>query len=37
MLMLLDNQDMIYLLTLLHKAIVDVYKMYADIKGYMNF
>ena len=28
---------MIDLLTLLHKTIIDVFKMYADNKGYMNF
>lgn len=33
----LDNQDMITLLTLLHKSIIDVYKVYSDKKSYMNF
>mmetsp|Transcript_39533 Transcript_39533/g.38017 ORF Transcript_39533/g.38017 Transcript_39533/m.38017 type:complete len:201 (+) Transcript_39533:874-1476(+) len=37
LLTMLDNQDMIDLLTLLHKAIIDIYKSYADNKGHMNF
>ena len=28
---------MINLLTVLHKSIIDIYKIYADSKGYMNF
>ena len=37
MLSQLDNQDMIELLTLFHKAIIDIYKQYADNKGLLNF
>jgi len=28
---------MINMLTILHKAMIDIYKIYADQKGYMNF
>jgi len=28
---------MIDLLTLFHKGIIDIYRQYADSKGYMNF
>lgn len=28
---------MINMLTILHKAIIDIYRIYADAKGYMNF
>ena len=37
LLLKLDNQDMINLLTLLHRSIIDIYRIYADNKGYMDF
>jgi len=33
----LDNQEMISLLTLFHRQVVDIYRAYADGKGCMNF
>lgn len=36
--MKLDNEEMIKLLTILHKAMISIYKVYADTnKGHMNF
>ncbi len=33
----LDSSEMITLLTIFHRTILETYKVYADSKGYMNF